>query len=55
VNPTLPDWLDFLHIRNLRIGNSRVSLDFTRQGERSFCNVVDVSGEKLLINVAFRK
>lgn len=55
VNPALPDWLDFLHIRNLRIGNSRVSLDFTRQGERSFCNVVDVSGEKLLINVAFRK
>jgi len=55
VNPALPDWLDFLRIRNLRIGNSRVSLDFTRQGERSFCNVVDVSGEKLLINVAFRK
>ncbi len=55
VNPTLPDWLDFLRIRNLRVGNSRVSLDFTRQGERSFCNVVDVSGEKLLINVAFRK
>jgi glycogen debranching enzyme len=55
VNPALPDWLDFLRIRNLRIGNSRVSLDFTRRGERSFCNVVDVSGEKLLINVAFRK
>ena len=55
VNPALPDWLDFLRVRNLRIGNSRVSLDFTRQGQRSFCNVVDVSGEKLLINVAFRK
>jgi glycogen debranching enzyme len=55
VNPVLPDWLDFLRIRNLRIGNSRVALDFSRQGQRSFCNVVDVSGEKLLINVAFRK
>jgi glycogen debranching enzyme len=55
VNPVLPDWLDFLHIRNLRVGQSRVSLDFTRQGDRTFCNVVDVSGEKLLINVAFRK
>jgi glycogen debranching enzyme len=55
VNPILPDWLDFLKIRNLRIGNSRVALDFTRQGQRTFCNVVDVSGEKLLINVAFRK
>ena len=55
VNPILPDWLDFLKIRNLSIGNSRVALDFTRQGHRTFCNVVDVSGEKLLINVAFRK
>lgn len=55
VNPLLPDWLEFLQIRNLRIGNSRVSLDFSRRGERSFCNVVDVSGEKLLINVAFKK
>lgn len=54
VNPVLPDWLDYLHIRNLRIGGSRVSLDFTRQGSRTFCNVVDVTGEKLLINVAFR-
>jgi len=55
VNPVIPDWLSFLRIRNLRIGDSRVSLEFSRQGERSFCNVVDVTGEKLLINVAFRK
>ena len=55
VNPVLPDWLDFLHIRNLRVGQSRVSLEFRRQEQRTFCNVKDVSGEKLLINVAFRK
>jgi glycogen debranching enzyme len=55
VNPMLPDWLEFLRIRNLRIGKSRVGLDFIREGERTFCNVVDVSGEKMLINVAFRK
>ncbi len=55
VNPTLPDWLDFLNIRNLRIGGSRVGLDFTRRGDRTFCNVVDVEGEKLLVNVAFKK
>ncbi|PYY04893.1 MAG: amylo-alpha-1,6-glucosidase [Acidobacteria bacterium] len=55
VNPMLPDWLDYLRISNLNIGKSRVSLDFSRHGERTFCNVVDVSGEKLLINVAFRK
>jgi len=55
VNPALPEWLDYLHVHNLRVGQNRVSLDFTRQGTRTFCNVVDVTGEKLLINVAFRK
>ena len=55
VNPTLPDWLEFLNIRNLRVGRSRVGLDFTRRGNRTFCNVVEVEGEKLLVNVAFKK
>jgi len=54
VNPALPDWLDYLKIRNLRIGNTRVGLDFSRQGRRTFCNVVNVEGDKLLVNVAFR-
>jgi glycogen debranching enzyme len=55
VNPTLPDWLDYLNIRKLRIGDSRVGLDFTRRGTRTFCNVVDIEGDKLLVNVAFKK
>ena len=55
VNPQLPEWLDHLHIRNLRIGRSRVGLDFSRRGDRTFCNVVDVEGDKLLVNVAFKK
>ncbi len=55
VNPELPEWLDHLHLRNLRVGNSRVGLDFTRRGNRTFCNVVDVEGDKLLVNVAFKK
>jgi glycogen debranching enzyme len=55
VNPELPEWLDHLHVRNLRVGNSRVGLDFTRHGTRTFCNVVDVEGDKLLVNVAFKK
>jgi glycogen debranching enzyme len=55
LNPRLPDWLDHLSLRNLRIGKSRVGLDFSRRGERTFCNVVDVEGEKLAVNVAFRK
>jgi glycogen debranching enzyme len=55
LNPRLPEWLDHLSIRNLQIGKSRVGLDFSRRGERTFCNVVDVEGEKLAVNVAFRK
>lgn len=55
VNPTLPQWLDYLNIRNLRIGGSRVALDFTRRGDKTFCNVVDVEGDKLLVNIAFKK
>jgi len=55
VSPALPHWLDHLNIRNLRIGGSRVSLHFTRHRDRTFCNVVDIEGEKLLVNVAFRK
>lgn len=54
LNPSLPDWLDYVEIRNLRIGNSRVGLDFSRRGDRTFCNVVDVAGDKLLVNVAFK-
>ena len=55
LNPMLPEWLNSLRIRNLRVGKSRVGLDFTRSGTRTFCNVVDIEGEKLLVNVAFRK
>jgi glycogen debranching enzyme len=55
VNPQLPEWLDHIRIRNLRIGRSRVGLDFSRRGDRTFCNVVDVEGDKLLVNVAFKK
>ena len=55
LNPMLPEWLNSLRIRNLRVGKSRVGLDFTRSGTRTFCNVVDVEGEKLAVNVAFRK
>jgi glycogen debranching enzyme len=55
INPQLPEWLDHLYIRNLRIGSSRVGLDFSRRGDRTFCNVVDVEGDKLLVNVAFKK
>jgi glycogen debranching enzyme len=55
VNPELPEWLEYLRIRSLRIGGSRVGLDFTRRHARTFCNVVDVEGEDLAVNLAFKK
>jgi glycogen debranching enzyme len=55
INPRLPEWLDHLHIRNLRVGRRRIGLDFTRRADRTFCNVVDVVGDKMLVNVAFKK
>jgi glycogen debranching enzyme len=55
VNPALPPFLDQLSIRNLHVGGSRVDLDFTRRGTRTFCNVVDIQGDRLLVNTVFKK
>lgn len=52
-DPALPPFLDWLHIRNLRVGNSRICLDFSRHDGRTFCNVVDVQGEPLRVSVNF--
>jgi glycogen debranching enzyme len=53
VNPTLPEWLSWLRVHRLRIGESSVSLEFTRRGQRTFCNVLDTEGERLAISVDF--
>ncbi len=51
IDPILPPFIDWLHLRNLRIGNSRVGLDFSRHEGRTFCNVVDVQGDPLRVAV----
>lgn len=55
VNPKLPQWLDWLRVRNLHIGQSLVSLEFSRRDQRTFCNVLDSQGERLAISVDFTK
>ena len=55
VNPELPEWLNHLQIRNLHVGESRVALDFIRDADRTYCNVVKVEGNPLLVNVVFKK
>jgi glycogen debranching enzyme len=53
-NPYLPDFLTYLEIKNLRIGESRVSLEFSRQGARTFCNLTDLQGAELAVSVVYR-
>ena len=54
VDPHLPPFLNTFRIENLRIGASRITLDFQRQGERTHCNVGSVEGNELKISVVFR-
>lgn len=53
VNPQLPEWLSWLRIHHVRIGDTQVSLEFNRRGARTFCNVLEVQGGRLSISVDF--
>jgi glycogen debranching enzyme len=49
VNPRLPDWLETVRVRRLRIGDGEVSLTFTRRGRET---EVDVDGVQGRVKVA---
>lgn len=53
VDPHLPSFLQKLRIENLRIGRSRIALDFKRDGERTHCNIVGVRGPEIRISIVF--
>ena len=53
IDPCLPPFLNQLRIDNLKIGSSRLALEFERRGERTNCNIADIQGEKLKISVVF--
>jgi glycogen debranching enzyme len=53
VDPHLPAFLKTLRIENLRIGSSRVALNFKREGERTHCNVVGVQGNEIKVSIVF--
>lgn len=50
-NPQMPRWLDDIHVRGLRIGESRLHLHFTRTGEGTFAAVSEMEGEPLRIRI----
>jgi glycogen debranching enzyme len=53
VDPHLPPFLHTLRIENLKVGSSRIALDFKREGERTHCNVVGVQGKQIKVSVVF--
>lgn len=50
-DPLLPDFLQRLVVEGLRIGESRVALQFTRHGGRTLANVLDVQGQALQVRI----
>jgi glycogen debranching enzyme len=51
VNPRLPEFLTFLEVRDLRVGKSRLDLDFLRHGLQTSCRVVGRRGEDVAISI----
>jgi glycogen debranching enzyme len=45
VRPNLPDWLETVRVRNLRLGDGAVSLTFTRRGRETDVAVDSVQGK----------
>ena len=54
VDPHLPPFIGKLRIENMRVGASRVTLDFKRDRDRTHCNLVDMQGDELKVNILFR-
>jgi glycogen debranching enzyme len=50
-DPRLPAFLDKFDLFNLRVGNARVSLHFARHGMRTHCDVLEVVGDRLRVNI----
>jgi glycogen debranching enzyme len=44
VNPTLPDWLKYVTVKNLRIGSQSINLEFRRVGEKTTFDVIGSRG-----------
>jgi glycogen debranching enzyme len=49
--PWLPEFLDELVVRGLRVGNSRVSMQFVRRGARTLANLLAIEGAPLQVRI----
>jgi glycogen debranching enzyme len=50
-SPRLPTFLERIDLAGIRVGGAQVSLHFARHGTRTHCDVVEVSGDKLVVNI----
>jgi len=53
-DPILPPFLSELLIEGLRVGGSRVTLQFTRRGARTLANLLVVEGEPIKVSIDLR-
>ena len=49
--PLLPHFLNELVIHGMRVGGSRISLQFTRRGNRTLANLLDVDGDPIRVRL----
>ena len=49
--PWLPEFLTELVVRGLRIGGSRVSMQFVRRGARTLANLLAIEGDSLQVRI----
>jgi len=54
VHPHLPPFLNQLSIDEMRVGNSRIWLEFLRREGRTTCNLTRLEGEKISVNMVYR-
>ncbi|HEU4641223.1 MAG TPA: glycogen debranching N-terminal domain-containing protein [Gemmatimonadaceae bacterium] len=51
--PVLPHFLDELVMDGLQVGGTRVALQFTRRGDRTLANLLDLEGAPLRVRIEF--
>ena len=52
--PVLPDFLREILVSGLRVGGSRVTLQFTRRGRRTLANLLEADGAPLRVSIDLR-
>lgn len=52
VHPCLPPWLESLRIRDLRLGEARLDLQYSRLGERTTVELTDLHGDASVVLTA---